>query len=96
MKIHIAGWPIKVGSRGRQLCAWCGFVLFDVDHTQIAVAPECDGPKPWEMGALVATDAPDPKSVLTVMRVVPHEDGSSLPLNCCASPPVKLSVVGGS
>ena len=22
--VHIAGFPVKVGSRGRQFCAWCG------------------------------------------------------------------------
>lgn len=93
MKIHIAGWPVKVGSRGRQLCAWCGVVLFDVDHDRIMVASGGDGPRPWEVGELIATDGYDPRYPVAVAHVVPHEDGAQLPLNCCASPPVKLELV---
>lgn len=87
MKIHIAGYPVKVGSLGRQLCAWCGVVLFDVDHARIAIAPGCEGgPTPWQMGELIAVDG-------AVSSLIPHEDGAQLPLNCCACPKPTLALV---
>jgi len=89
MTIHIAGFPVKVGSKGRQLCAWCGFVLFDVDHAQIAVAPGCEGPRPWDVGELIEVNG-------NVQGLIPHKDGAPLPLNCCACPPPKLELVRDS
>lgn len=56
MTIHIAGWPLQFERRARQLCAWCGYILIDDDHSQVALF-EKDGSVPrarfWEMGTLV-------------------------------------------
>jgi hypothetical protein len=82
VKIHIAGLPVKIGSHGRQLCAWCGATLFDVDHSLEMVPAKPDGSPgegsmPWETGVLVAVDGPG-------SWLVPHEDGAKLPLESCA------------
>ncbi|HEU4731738.1 MAG TPA: hypothetical protein VFT22_27770 [Kofleriaceae bacterium] len=94
MKIHIAGFPVRVGTKGRQLCAWCGESLFDVDHSLVMVAPNADGSpgepmQPWPTGELIAVEG-------NGKWVVPHEDGAQLPVQCCASPPPRLTVVGGT
>lgn len=93
MKIHIAGYPLKIGTKGRQLCAWCGERLFDVDHANEMVAPNADGSPgdgslPWEEGALVAHDG-------NMWWIVRHEDGAQLPLQSCVGPP-PLRVIPGS
>ena len=80
--VHIAGRPVKVGHRGRQLCAWCGAKLIDDDFSTIMVASNADGspgelPRPWDDGALVAVDG-------SLSMLVPHEDGTDLPDDCCA------------
>jgi len=100
MKIHIAGFPVRVGNKGRQLCAWCGEVLFDVDYANGTpvfnrirdfwrVASNEDGtpgegPRPWEIGDLIAVEG-------NGKWVVPHDNGGPLPLQCCASqrPPLR-------
>lgn len=81
-RIHIAGFPIKVGTKGRQLCGWCGAVLFNVDHALELVAPNADGSPgrgstPWTPGALVRVEG-------NLSVVVPHVDGDDLPADCCA------------
>jgi len=81
-RVHIAGFPVKVGNQGRQLCAWCGAVLFEADHARELVAPNADGTpgqgsQPWEVGSLVAVDGNTSWSV-------PHEDGLPLSEECCA------------
>ncbi len=90
MKVHIAGFPVRVGSRLRQLCAWCGEQLIDLDLDCIAVAPgsSVGAPGTWETNALVAVDGP-------VSWVVQPEDGDKLPRECCAKGPVKLTLVEG-
>ena len=85
--VHIAGFPVKVGSEGRQLCAWCGLVLFDVDYSRIAWALNEDGsdpgpPQPWDVGALVRKEG-------NMTCVVAHVDGEALPAGCCANPPLR-------
>ena len=94
--IHIAGYPVKVGPRCRQLCGWCGERLHDFDLRDIAVAPGEDGSpgeglKPWEIGVLVRVTKMDR---CTGYAVVPHTDGDELPAECCVehSKP-RLSVV---
>ena len=84
--IHIAGSPVKVGNKGRQLCAWCGAVLFEIDYAQNVA----DGRKPWDVGALVAIRG-------TMAHTVTHETGTSLPAECCAPDTAmpKVRRVGG-
>lgn len=91
VRLHIAGFPVRIGTRGRQLCAWCGHHLFDIDHAHVMVAPNADGSpgdpvQPWPIGELVALEGP-------ASWVVPHKDGDPLPISCCASPPPKLAIV---
>jgi hypothetical protein len=85
MIVHIAGFPVKVGQQSRQLCAWCGASLIDIDHRNVMVAPNADGtpgegPHFWAIGVLVAVDGP-------ASWVLEHEDGAQLPLEACASGP---------
>jgi hypothetical protein len=76
---HIAGGQLQVGQQLRQRCAWCGALLEDYDLTRIA-APEWQDPVPslWEPGAVVEFDG-------GAARVIEHENGLYLPLNCCAA-----------
>ena len=84
-KIHIAGFPVRVGNRKRQRCAWCGEVLMDYDLANVLVAPGSRDPEPahFELGALVAVDGPG-------SWIVPHADGDRMPAGWCGS---KLSLV---
>ena len=82
-QIHIAGVAVRVGTLLRQRCAWCGDVLIDLDLVNIAVAPNedgspGDGPGTFAPYALIAVDG-------LGQWVVPYEEGSELPLRCCAS-----------
>lgn len=89
--VHIVGLDVQVGTRVRQRCAWCGAIIEDIDHANVAVPVDQDpGPCPtWEIGALVAIDG-------NHRYVVAHEDGAKLPPGSCAlldpevtgSPPV--------
>lgn len=45
----------------------------------------------WKEGELLEVHEADQGFVR--YTIVPHEDGADIPLNCCASPPVKLSLV---
>lgn len=79
--IHLAGHPVQVGPRQRQLCAWCGFVLLEYDLTLIAVPNKPDGspgdpPRPFEQGVLVQVRS-------NFQMVVPHKDGDPLPSPNC-------------
>lgn len=78
--IHIAGWPVLVGSRLRQRCAWCGAVLIDVDLAGIAVQVDPEHPDPsyptWEMGALVMVSG-------NATYIVPGGIGDELPRESC-------------
>lgn len=83
--IHIAGYPINVGGQLRQLCAWCGHRLIDVDLSCCASPAKEDGSPPdpypcWEPNALVEYEE-TPGCVRT--SVVEAVDGK-LPPNCCA------------
>jgi hypothetical protein len=84
-KIHIAGFPVRVGNEIRQLCAWCGERIVDLDLSAVMYAPGCETQDErshfFECNALVALDGP-------ATYVVPHEDGANLPPNCCAGKPV--------
>jgi hypothetical protein len=77
MRIHIAGWPVKVGRTGRQLCAWCGQLLFEETGREAWTGGDGGGPRPWETGALVAVHG-------NLSYVIKHEDGQRLPDECCA------------
>lgn len=57
-EVHIAGTPIRVGSKFRQVCAWCGCRLIDDDLDCMFSAPTADGspgpgPMAFDVGALV-------------------------------------------
>ena len=91
IRIHIAGFPVRVGNQLRQLCAWCGFALVDDDLSSIMVAPNADGSpgeplSVWEMNALVAVDG-------NGKWTVPPDDGEKLPAQCCALATPKLRVI---
>lgn len=81
MEIHIVGIDVRVGTRVRQRCAWCGVVLEDVDLEAVQVLVEdADKPYPmWPVGALLAVD--------NVMSYVFEHDPVSedLPRECCAN-----------
>jgi hypothetical protein len=79
LEVHIAGIQVKVGSRVRQRCAWCGVVLDDVDLNLVAVpVDQPDGGVPeWRVGSLVAIDG-------GMAWSVQHEEGDAVPEGCCA------------
>lgn len=91
MKVHIAGIPIRVESELRQLCAWCGYRLIDMNLEHIAAPNGLSeigaGPLTWSPNALVAVDGP-------VQWLVQLDEGpgARLPRECCAwsLPPLKL------
>jgi hypothetical protein len=76
--IHIAGFPIRVGNHKRQLCAWCGFRLVDID---LANCASSDGAEPghWEPNALVRVIDGNP----TAFIVVKHVEGEAIPAGWC-------------
>lgn len=90
--IHIAGMPVQVGSEYRQRCAWCGEIIVDGDLAREMVAPgsERHGPGYFGLNELVEVVK---NGGFTGTAVIPHEDGASVPRNCCAAAPLKLSVV---
>jgi hypothetical protein len=80
--VHIAGLKVKVGTRLRQRCAWCGAVLADYDLTRVAVWPppqpgEHVEPAMWTPEDLIRADG-------SLYTVVPHVDGADLPADACA------------
>ena len=80
--IHVAGFPVRVGSECKQVCAWCGLVLADLDYRSTA-QPAGQTGDPWhpfEMGALVDVQKDGPR---TLSAVVPHEDGKPMPAGFC-------------
>lgn len=55
--IHFAGTHVTIDNRLRQLCAWCGHRLVDLDLTRVGVeAGDTSGPPTWEVGSLVGID----------------------------------------
>jgi hypothetical protein len=85
MKIHIVGFPVRVGNHQRQLCAWCGYVLVDDNLEQVMVAPNEDGspgaaPGVFTMGQLVSVSE---ESGLRCMSLLAHVDGMPLPAGFC-------------
>lgn len=92
--VHIAGFPVRVGTKRRQICAWCGKSLIDLDVNLIAV-PEGQSPEPhfWPTGELVDVAT---GGGFTQQTLVPHKDGDPLPARACAAPPSKLRVVRGA
>lgn len=77
--IHIVGPGHLVGTRQRQLCAWCGFKLVDEDLALIA-SIDGRGMGFWQEGKLI--------SVTTYgMSILEQGPGSDLPPNACAAPP---------
>lgn len=76
--VHIAGPPVHVGTRLRQLCAWCGFEILYYDLANVAV-PVGQDPEPatWGVGVLVAVEG-------GVQSVREHVDGADLPEDACA------------
>jgi hypothetical protein len=87
--IHIAGYPVIIGSRCRQLCAWCGEKLIDDDLAltmapMVAVTAFAEGsasnPGYWEVGVLVARE--DMGGVIST-SIVQHENGKDMPPGSC-------------
>lgn len=79
--VHIAAQPLKVGSRLRQRCAWCGAIIDDTDleGMQVALAPGETEPPPypsWPFNKLVARNG--------AATYVVEDDGEHMPDNCCA------------
>lgn len=88
--IHIAGFPVQIGSKYRQRCAWCDAILIDGDLSlEMVPDGQTGGPGKYESGALVEVQKDGP---CTVSAIVPHEDGTELPANACVGPP-KLRAV---
>lgn len=90
MKVHIAGFAVRVGNQLRQRCAWCGDEIIDVDLSCIMAPVKADGSPPdpyavWEMNALVAVDG-NHSWVIT-------DHGGELPPECCTKDQPKLAVV---
>jgi len=88
-RVHIAGFPLRVRNKARQLCAWCGFVLIENDYENMAAAPNEDGTAyDWSRGfyamnALVAIDGPN--GGVTGSWVVKEDpENPKLPSTCCA------------
>lgn len=82
--IHFVGWPLRIGRRVRQRCAWCGETLEDVDLALVFVPAGSDGWRPWEPGKLLRIEG-------NLRSILDHEDHQSLPLGTCADrelPPV--------
>lgn len=78
--VHIAGFPVNVGGHLRQLCAWCGERLIDVDLSCVMASMKEGGSPPdpygtWEANALVKVDG-------NYSGVVEHD--GALPANACA------------
>ncbi len=90
---HIAGFPVRIGLKRRQRCAWCDVILIDVDLACIAV-PEGQSLEPafFETGELIEVVTGEGFRSQTL---VSHEDGAPLPRDACGHPPLKLEVVRG-
>lgn len=84
-RIHIAGFAVRVGPFGRQLCAWCGARLQDYDSRLVA-SSDGRGPGFWETGALVAVDG-------GASWIVAHKDGDKLPAGWCGDDRPRLHLV---
>lgn len=76
-KVHIAGFPVRIGNELRQRCAWCGERLIDEDLSCLA-SPDGSPFGTWEVGVLVAVEGKH-------SYVVPHVDGATVPSDCCAA-----------
>jgi hypothetical protein len=81
LKIHIAGMAVAIGPFRRQLCAWCGEVLFDYDLRNVMVSPGSGEPTPWKMADLVARDG------MAWYSVPMPPDDEPLPSECCVPRP---------
>ncbi len=83
---HIAGVAIQVGSQLRQLCAWCGKKIIDVDLSTIM---STDG-RPYGAfgdGTLVQVFEGDGFSSHTVVKPEVDAEGAlRIPDDCCARP----------
>ena len=92
--VHIAGFPVQIGSKYRQRCAWCDVVLIDGDLSCEATAPSdhphAACPRHYDLGALVEVTQ---NGACTMFAVVPHEDGAKLPLNSCSVVVPKMRMV---
>jgi hypothetical protein len=88
--IHIAGFPVQIGPKYRQRCAWCETILIDGDLSREMVPEgQSHGPSKYESGTLVEVHKDGP---CTQSAAVPHKDGDPLPANACIGPP-KLRAV---
>lgn len=82
MTIHIAGFPLRIGNRVRQLCAWCGERLIDDDLDAMAFAPGSDSTvRTFEVNALVSVER---TAGLVSTGVFAHPEGEPLPVGSCA------------
>lgn len=93
-RIHIAGHGIQIGTKYRQRCAWCDYILIDGDLSCEASAPGCDPHRARFFGQGELVEVVKDGGV-TGTTIVPHKDREQLPPGTCASPPRKLEVVRG-
>lgn len=85
-RIHFAGLDVRVGDHLRQLCAWCGHRLVDLDLARVAVPVDQPGPPAtWPPGALVAV-------VGRAAWVVDQTDGDQIPPGTCHDSTVRESL----
>ena len=91
--IHIAGHGVQIGTKYRQRCAWCEYVLIDGDLSCEMVAPGCDptGPRYFELCSLVEVITDGNVRSTTIVA----HSGEDLPPGTCAAPPRKLELVHG-
>jgi hypothetical protein len=93
--VHVAGLALGVQhtQRIRQLCAWCGHVLVDVDVSAIGMVVEPDGtgdvgdgqvPATWELGSLVEVYG----SMQVCLAPAEEAVGSVLPERSCTRRPL--------
>lgn len=77
-KIHIAGLPVRVGNRKRQLCAWCGHPLIDV-CLEGYVSTNGWEPAYFDPNDLISVEGENPR----LLSVVQHVDGDPIPVDWC-------------
>ncbi len=89
MTIHIAGFPVRVGNHKRQLCAWCGHRIIDIDVANTACMGEWTEPGHYEPNALVRVAGENP----VVSSVVEHAEGEPIPAGWCGEEAPRLRLV---
>jgi hypothetical protein len=86
--VHIAGLAVLMGRHGRQRCAWCGEILFEVDENTASPAGTPPS-RPWRERSLIEVTR-DSRCITSV--AIPDTWGDDMPPNACIGPP-KLRLV---